>query len=228
MRVSSTHYTILSLISHSHVRAGTSHGSNRSSRANSRPTTSSGGRKNFTSTRSDGINDGALSSDSSDSNAAVYAEILGERRGTGVNRPGSGKTKRLGNIRHIGSSGSGGSGRLYKGTTRPLSAVSRLEQKLNNAMTELEQASAKVSQQKLEISHLQEGVSVALKMANSSSIRQTSIAPTRMSSSASTPALFTQKRTNAGMPYARKRRQIPRPTSSSSTASHKNRLKPLK
>ena len=66
---------------------------------------------------------------------------------------------------HRPRTGAALSGTVLKGTTRPLTAVANLKRQLQNSQSALDQAQTTVELQKLEISLLQEGVTVALDLA---------------------------------------------------------------
>jgi WD40 repeat protein len=68
-------------------------------------------------------------------------------------------------------------GTLMKGSTRPLTAVAELKQELQETRQALEQAQTTVELQKLEISHLQEGVTVALDLAQTNFATYSGAAP---------------------------------------------------
>lgn len=67
-------------------------------------------------------------------------------------------------------------GQLWRGTTRPLSGVADLKTQLQHAEDALEKALTTVELQKLEISHLQEGVTVALDLAQTNFAQYGSVA----------------------------------------------------
>ena len=66
---------------------------------------------------------------------------------------------------HRPRTGARKNGTVMRGSTRPLSAVAGLKRQLNDSREALEAAQTTVELQKLEISHLQEGVTVALDLA---------------------------------------------------------------